>query len=113
MLLADHLLDVFLHWLDGPIVKQAAGEVARECRAALWLHVRQRVRDMSVAQGRGYVRAVAPAFVSAEVDAVLTRRRAGPSIRHLVVAQAVEEVIDLLADDIRYAQRDGKLLAAA
>ena len=68
---------------------------------------------MSLAQSRGYVRAVAPGFVAAEVDAVLSRRRANPSLRPLVVAQAVEEVIELLADDIRYAAPADKAVAAA
>jgi hypothetical protein len=113
MFLTDHLLDLLLHWLDAPLVKQAAGEVARECRLALWLHVRKPVRGMSLAQSRGYVRAVAPRFVGAEVDAVLSRRRASPALRPLVVAQAIEEVLDLLADDIRYAEPADKAVAAA
>ncbi len=69
---------------------------------------------MTAAQARGYLRALAPQFVGREVNAVLSRRRASPHIRSRVVAQAVEEVLDLLADDIRYAElrREAALLAA-
>jgi hypothetical protein len=102
MFLADHLLDLLLQWLDAPIIKQAAGEVARECRAALWHHVHKRIHGMSLAQARGYIRAVAPSFVGNEVDVVLSRRRASGHIRPQVVALAIEEVIDLLSDDIIY-----------
>ena len=33
MSLSDRLFDLLLQWLDAPIISQAAGEVARECRA--------------------------------------------------------------------------------
>ena len=113
MSLADPLLDFVFQWFDGAIVQQAAGEVARECRAALWHDVQRRIRGMSLAQSRGYIRAVAPDFVVAEVDAVLARRRAEPRTPPLVVAQAIEAVIDLLADDIRYAAPASDRVAAA
>ena len=69
---------------------------------------------MTAAQARGYLRALAPHFVGPEVDAVLSRRRASPHIRSRVVAQAIEEVLDLLADDIHYAElrREAVSLAA-
>jgi hypothetical protein len=112
MFLTDRLLDILLHWLDAPLVRQAAGEVARECRAGLWQHVRRRLRGMSQAQARGYLRAVAPGFVGNEVDAVLIRRRAGLHLRSQVAAQAVEALIDLVADDLLCAESSPDAAAA-
>jgi uncharacterized membrane protein len=104
MFLTDRLLDILLRWLEAPVVRQAAGEVARECRPGLWQHVRQRLVGMSLAQARGYLRAVAPGFVGHEVDAVLIRRRAGLHLHAQVAAQAVEVLIDLVADDLACAE---------
>ena len=104
MSLADRLFDVVFQWIQAPVIRQAAGEVARECHEAIWRQAHARVSGMSVAQGRGYLRALAPGFVCNEVDAVLSRRRASPYIRGQVIAQAIEQVLDLLADDILYAQ---------
>ncbi len=114
MSLSDHLFDLLLQWLDAPIINQAAGEVARECRAPLWQHVHRRIGGMSLAQARGYLRAVAPDFVCQEVDAVLARRRASRYVRPRVIALAVEGVLDLLADDILFAEpvRDAAAVAA-
>ena len=69
---------------------------------------------MSPAQARGYIRAVAPEFVCEEVDTVLSRRRASFVIRSRVIDLAVEGVLDLLADDIRFAEpvRDALVIAA-
>ena len=64
--------------------------------------------------GEGVSSRPAPQFVGREVDAVLSRRRASPHLRGRVVARAIEEVLDLLADDVRYAEprRQAGLLAA-
>ena len=53
MFLVDQLVDNMLQWIDGPLVRQSAGEVARECRDALWQHVSGRIRGMTAAQARG------------------------------------------------------------
>ncbi len=113
MSLSDRLFDLLLQWLDAPIISQAAGEVARECRAALWQHVHQRIGGMSLAQARGYLRAVAPDFVCQEVDTVLSRRRASRYVRPRVIAQAVEGLLDLLSDDILFAEPARRTAAIA
>ena len=64
MFLVDQLVDGILQWIDAPLVGQSAGEVARECRDALWRHVSGRIRGMTAAQARGYLRALAPQFVA-------------------------------------------------
>ena len=114
MSLTDRLFDFLVQWIDAPIISQAAGEVARECREPLWRHIHRRVGGMSLAQARGYIRAVAPDFVCDEVDTVLSRRRASRYIRPRVIDLAVEGVLDLLADDILFAQspRDALHIAA-
>jgi hypothetical protein len=96
----DRLFDSILQWINAPLVRQAAGEVARECRTAVLDHVYPRTRAMSRAQVRGYVRAWAPAFVLEEVDAVLSRRRTGIHLRQQVGAEAVEQLIDMVVDDV-------------
>jgi hypothetical protein len=105
MSLADRLFDLLVQWLEAPIIRQTAGEVARECREPLWEHVHGRIGGMTPAQARGYIRAIAPDFVCDEVDAVLSRRRASVYVRPRVIDQAVEGLLDLLADDILFAQR--------
>ena len=60
MFLVDQLVDGIIQWIDAPLVRQSAGEVARECRDALWRHVSGRIRGMTVAQARGYLRAWRP-----------------------------------------------------
>ena len=96
----DLLLDWLFWWLDAPLVRQAAGEVARECRAAVSGSVARRTRGMSRPQVRGYVRAMVPAFVAQEVDVVLERRRIDRSLRGQVAAEAIEQLIDAVAEDI-------------
>jgi hypothetical protein len=113
MSLTDQLLDTVLHWMDASIIRQAAGEVARECRTAVWHHIANATQGMSVAQIRGYARAVAPQFIGTEVDVVLRRRRAGLHLRTEVIAAAVEELIELVAADAVYAQSLRPLTAAA
>ena len=96
----DTLAERVFHWLDAPLVKQTAGEVARECRSALWENVYPRIRDVSRDQAKGYVRAVAPSFVVVEVDAVLARRRVSGSLRPRVVEEATQQLVKLIVDDI-------------
>jgi hypothetical protein len=101
---ADRLLDSLSLWVEAPLVKQAAGEVARECRLEVLDHIRARTWGMTSARVRGYIRAVAPQFVAAEVDAVLSWRRAGSHLRPYVIAEAIEQLIDLVVDDVRHAR---------
>ncbi|MGD0896883.1 MAG: hypothetical protein ABR915_03540 [Thermoguttaceae bacterium] len=96
----DLLTERLMDWLDGPLVKQAAGEVARECRAAVTARAISSVGLMGAHQSRGYVRALAPSFIAREIDAVLSRRRVGLSLGRRVFAEAVEQVIRLVADDL-------------
>jgi hypothetical protein len=96
----DRVLDAAFQWIDMPLVRQAAGEVARECRVAVCNHVYGPTRGMSRAQVRGYVRAAAPGFVVGEVDAVLNRRRVGLYLRRQVAVESVEQLIDMVVDDV-------------
>ena len=70
----DGLLDRLFAWLDISLVRQAAGELARECHAAVWEATYEKARGMSRDEARGYVRAFAPEFLSKEVDLVLQRQ---------------------------------------
>jgi hypothetical protein len=109
----DRLLDRLFSWLDAPLIKRAAGELARECRDTIWEDVCQRTSGMGHAQARGYIRAVAPAFLAREVDLVLNRHRAGAALRPHVLAKALEQVVDMVADDVGRAQIQPPSLARA
>lgn len=100
----DRLLDHLFAWIDAPLVRQAAGEVVRECRAALWDCVYKPTRGMTRPQARGYIRAIAPAFANHEVDAVLSRRRLGSYLRSQVVAAATVQLAEVVADDVSVVQ---------
>jgi hypothetical protein len=86
------------------LIGQTAGEVARECRSAIWERILPRTRRMTPALAQGYVRAIAPGFILREVDAVMCRRRVRASVRSYVVAEATEQLIALIVDDIRRTQ---------
>ena len=72
---AEGLLDRLFAWLDISLVRQAAGELARECHAAVWEVTYEKARGMSRDEAPGYIRAFAPEFLGKEVDLVLQRRR--------------------------------------
>ena len=50
------------------LVRQAAGELARECHNAVWEATYEKARGMSRDEARGYIRAFAPEFLLREVD---------------------------------------------
>ena len=106
-------MDALFRWLDAALVRQTAGKVARECHAAVWGHVLPKATAMSIPQARGYIRAVGPEFITQEVDAVLARRRAGPSLRPRVVAGATEELIKLIVDNVACVRRRAARAEAA
>ena len=112
----DDLLDTLHVRFHASLVSQTAGEVARECHHAVWRHVLARCGHMNAAQARGYVRAIASSFIVGEVDAVLCRRRTSFSLRGRVVAEAREQLVELIVDDLSCAQlrqtRPFRLVAA-
>ncbi len=107
----DRCLDRLFHWLDAPLVKQAAGEVARECRPALAAAVCRKARGMSRPQARGYVRALVPELVAEEIDIMLERRRIDSSLRSRIVAEAIAQLIDAVVGDV-FSVQPGRAAAA-
>ena len=87
-------------WRHVPLVEQAAGEVARQCRSRLWGRVCRRTANMSIAEIRGYVRAQAAGCVAGEVDYVLCHRCLKPALRNRVVDAAVDQLVSMVARDI-------------
>jgi hypothetical protein len=81
------------------VVEQMGGEVARECRADFWRRLSRRVVGMSVAEVRGYARALAEGAVVAEVDHVIERRRLTLALRDRVVASGVDQLVSLAVRD--------------
>jgi hypothetical protein len=96
---SNSLFAFLFPWHQSRLVEQVGGEVARECRADFWRGVCPRVVGMSVAEVRGYARALAEGFVVAEVDHVLDRRRLSPALRPRVVSSAVDQLVNLAVRD--------------
>ena len=96
----DRCVGALFCWLHGALARQAAGEVARECRQPILARTLAVGRPMSVPQARGYVAALAPGFVAREIDAVMTRRRISPTLRAGIFAEAIEQVIALIMVNI-------------
>ena len=92
---SEGFLDRLFAWLDVSLVRQAAGELARECHAAVWEATYEKARGMSRDEARGYVRAFAPEFLLKEVDLVLQRRRVRESLRQRILAEATEQLVEL------------------
>ncbi len=100
----EGVLDQFFVWLDNSLVRQAAGELARECHIALWETTCERAAQMTRDEARGYIRAYAPAFLLCEVDMVLRRRRVRESLRQKILAEATEQVVELVLKDVSRAK---------
>lgn len=96
----EGIFDRLFAWLDLSLVRQAAGELARECHAAVCEATSEKARGMSRAEARGYIRAFAPEFLQREVDLVLQRRRVRESLRQRILADATEQLVDLVVKDI-------------
>ena len=97
---AEGVLDRLFVWLDMSLVRQAAGELARECHTAVCDATFEKTRGMSRAEARGYIRAYAPEFLLKEVDLVLQRRRVGESLRQQILAEATEQLVELVVKDV-------------
>jgi hypothetical protein len=93
-------LDRLFAWLDSSLVRQAAGELARECHTAVWEATYEKARGMSRDEARGYVRAYAPEFLLREVDLVLQRRRVGELLRQQILVEATEQLVELVVKDV-------------
>jgi len=98
---AEGILDRLFAWFDLSLVQQAAGELARECNAAVCEATCEKARGMSRAETRGYIRAYAPEFLRKEVDLVLQRRRVRESLRQRILAEATEQLVELVVKDIQ------------
>ena len=96
----DNFLDQLFVWLDASLVRQSAGELARECQAAVWGHTCEKVRELTLAEAKEYIRAAAPEFLLREVDLVLQRRRVGESLRQRILAEATEQLATLVVKNL-------------
>jgi hypothetical protein len=96
----EGMLDRLFAWLDTSLVRQAAGELARECHVALWEATCERAREMSRDDARAHIRSFAPEFLVREVDMVLQRRRVRESLRLRILAEATDQVVELVLKDV-------------
>jgi hypothetical protein len=90
-------LSFLLPWRTSHIVEQVAGEVARECRSGLWQRVYQRTANMSLAESRGYLRALAVGCVDNEVEQAICRRHLRTDLRSRLVDASVDQLINMVA----------------
>jgi hypothetical protein len=97
---SEGVLDRLFAWLDVSLVRQAAGELARECQAAVLEVCCDKARAMSREEARGYIRAYAPEFLEKEVDLVLQRRRVRDSLRQRILVEAADQLVELVIKDI-------------
>ena len=51
-------------------------------------------------KARGYIRAFAPEFLLKEVDLVLQRRRVRESLRQRILAEATDQLVELVVKDV-------------
>jgi hypothetical protein len=100
----EGVLDRLFIWLDTSLVRQTAGELARECHIALWEAACDRAAQLSQDEARGYIRALAPKFLVHEVDPVLQRRRVRESLRLRILADATDQVVELVLKDVQRAK---------
>ncbi len=96
----EGVLDQLFVWLDNSLVRQTAGELARECHVALWKATCQRASELTRDEAREYIRDHAPEFLVQEVHAVLQRRRVRESLRRRILAEAAEQVVELVLKDL-------------
>jgi hypothetical protein len=94
------LLSSLSSWHNAHVVEQMAGEVARQCGARLGGQVYQRTENMSIAEIRGYVSAIAAGCVGGEVDRAISGRRLKPAMRSRVADAAVDQLVRMVAHDV-------------
>ena len=109
----EGILNRLFAWLDISLVRQAGGELARECHTAVWEVTCEKARGMSRDEARGYIRAFAPEFLEKEVDLVLQRRRVRESLRARILAEATDQLVELVVKDVYHAKARRLLSRAA
>jgi hypothetical protein len=96
----DGLLDWLFNWLDTSLVQQTGGELARECHGGLWAELADQLALMTPAKAREFVHEHAIQVVLTEVDTVMQRRRIRLALRAAIVAEAAEQLVELVAKDV-------------
>jgi hypothetical protein len=97
---AEGVLDRLFAWLDISLVRQTAGELARECQAAVCEATCGKIRGLTAQEAREHIRAVAPKFLEKEVAMVLERRRVRESLRQRILAEAVDQLVEFVIKDV-------------
>lgn len=82
------------------VEQQMAGQIASECRAALWHRVQRATANMSMAEVRGYLRAQAAECVAAEIDRVVRHGRLQPVLSQGVMEAAIDQLVAAVAHDV-------------
>ena len=101
---AEVVLDQLFVWLDNSLVLQTAGELARECHHAVWEAAGERAIGMSRDDAREFIRARVPEFWFRKVAVVLQRCRVRESLRLRILAEAAEQVVELVMKDLHRAK---------
>jgi hypothetical protein len=101
-------------WRQGNLAAQAGGQLARQCQADVWRRVGRQLDGMSIAEVRGYVRAVAAEYAAEEVDRILDPRNFSPRLREKVLASGIDQIVHRTICDVlgELPQVDARPLAA-
>ena len=82
-------------------IEGLATEVAQRCEPEVRARIGSQATNASVAETRGYVRALAGGAVRRETDVLLSARRELPSaLRSALVRRATDQVVALVADNL-------------
>lgn len=109
------LLGRLLHWLGAKSIAQSAAEIASRCHPSVQHVARGRIAEMTPAEQRGYVRAIATPIVRSEVNDLLAREsRLGGWARERLLEQASSTLVLAVLADVRvYEWRRGQVRQAA
>ena len=94
-----NFLRFVLPWHSKTLVRQVAGEVARQCRSRLLQRVCRHTGNMSMAEIRGYLRAQAAECVVIEVDEAVGRGRLQMALRSARMDAAIDQLVTAAACD--------------
>ena len=97
---AESILRFLFPWDKDSLARQAAGQIARQCRDGLVRRVYPRTANMSMAEVRGYLRAHATGCVVAEVDRAVQNGRLQLALHKRVTQHAIDQLVAAVAHDV-------------
>ena len=113
MMSPKRLFHSLLRRQNDVLVEQLAGQIAQQCRPAVWECVQQKALGMSLPMARGYIHAFATGFVVAEVELAQSHAALPSDLRERVIDTASARLVEMVVDDLLAARSTREPLAAA